>query len=98
MSEEDPIARFRELMARAHSVETHDPTAVCLATADGEGRPAARMVLLKGVEEAGFVFYTNYASRKAAHLAANPHASLCFFWPALYTQVRAEGTVERVTA
>jgi pyridoxamine 5'-phosphate oxidase len=98
MADDDPIARFRELFEQARAAETHDHTAVCLATADAEGRPAARMVLLKGVDEAGFIFYTSYASRKGSDLALNPRAALCFFWPALYTQVRVEGRVERVSA
>lgn len=97
MSQEDPIEKFRELLDRAHAAEAADPTAVALATADGEGRPAARIVLLKSVDERGFVFFTNYGSRKASDLARNPRAALCFFWPALQTQVRAEGTVERVS-
>jgi pyridoxamine 5'-phosphate oxidase len=92
----DPIDKFRELLERAHAVETADATAVALATADAEGRPAARMVLLKKVDERGFVFYTNYGSRKAQDLARNPLAALCFYWPALQTQVRVEGSVERV--
>jgi len=92
----DPIDKFRELLERAHAVEPADPTAVALATADAEGRPAARMVLLKMVDERGFVFFTNYGSRKAQDLARNPRAALCFFWPALQTQVRVEGSVERV--
>ena len=96
MSAQDPLEKFRELLAQAHAAETADPTAVALATADGEGRPAARIVLLKGVDARGFVFFTNYGSRKASDLARNPRAALCFYWPALSTQVRAEGAVERV--
>ena len=96
MSVQDPILKFRELLERAHAAEAADPTAVALATADGEGRPAARMVLRKGVDPRGFVFFTNYASDKASDLSRNPRAALCFYWPALATQVRAEGSVERV--
>ena len=96
MSDQDPIEKFRELLERAQAAETADPTAVALATADGEGRPAARIVLLKSVDTRGFVFFTNYGSRKASDLARNPRGALCFFWPALSTQVRAEGAVERV--
>jgi len=68
-----------------------------LATADGEGRPSARYVLLKAFDERGFVFYTNYDSRKARTLAENPYAALCFYWPSIDKQVRIEGRVERVT-
>ena len=68
MSLPDPIEKFRELLERARAVEAADPTAVALATADPEGRPAARMVLLKDVDERGFVFFTNYGSRKAQDL------------------------------
>jgi pyridoxamine 5'-phosphate oxidase len=97
MSAPDPIVRFKELLAQARATEVHDATAVTLATADASGRPAARMVLLKDIDELGFVFFTNYGSRKAAHLTENPRAALCFFWPALYTQVRVEGEVTRVS-
>jgi len=96
MSAQDPFEKFSELFDRAREAETADATAVALATVDGEGRPSARMVLLKGVDARGFVFFTNYASRKASDLARNPRAALCFYWPALYTQVRAEGEVARV--
>jgi pyridoxamine 5'-phosphate oxidase len=93
----DPVVRFQELFARAHASEP-DATAVALATADGSGAPSVRMVLLKAVDAAGFVFFTNYESRKAAELAVNPRAALCFYWPTLGAQVRVEGDVERVTA
>ena len=75
-----------------------DPTAAALATADADGRPSVRMVLVKGVEDAGFRFFTNLDSRKARELAENPHAALCFHWPSLTRQVRAEGTVEPLPA
>jgi pyridoxamine 5'-phosphate oxidase len=93
-----PIARFRELFARAAAEESCDHTAAALATADATGAPSARMVLLKGVDRRGFVFFTNYRSRKARELAANPRAALCFHWPTLEIQVRIEGAVERVSA
>jgi pyridoxamine 5'-phosphate oxidase len=93
----DPIAEFQELFARAGAREP-DATAVALATAGADGAPSVRMVLLKGVDAAGFVFFTNYESRKAAELAANPRAALCFYWPTIGVQVRVEGGVERVTA
>ena len=91
----DPVVRFQELFARAHGSEP-DATAVALATADASGAPSVRMVLLKAVDGAGFVFFTNYESRKAAELAVNPRAALCFNWPTLGVQVRVEGGVERV--
>ncbi len=92
----DPFARFREVYERAKA-SPFDHSAVTLATADEEGRPSARMVLLKGLDERGFVFYTNRTSRKGEHLAANPQAALCFYWAAIGEQVRVEGAVEPVT-
>src|SRR5690606_32378247 len=80
MSMEDPIARFVALLDEARELGLHEPTAMALATADAEGRPSVRMVLLKGVDERGFVFYTNLESRKAEELKANPRAALCFHW------------------
>ena len=98
MSEPHPVERFRELLAQARTTEAHDPTAVTLATASAEGRPAARMVLLKDVDDEGaFVFFTNYGSRKASDLTVNPQAALCFYWPVMYTQVRVEGETSRVS-
>lgn len=70
---------------------------MCLATATPDAYPSARMVLLKGVDARGFVFYTDYRSRKGQELADNPHASLCFFWPELERQVRINGAVQRVS-
>nr|WP_275668626.1 pyridoxamine 5'-phosphate oxidase [Crenalkalicoccus roseus] len=96
-STEDPIARFRAWLEEASRGEPSDPNAVCLATATPEGRPSARMVLLKGVDARGFVFYTNLESRKGRELAANPHAALCFHWKSLARSVRVEGPVERVS-
>jgi pyridoxamine 5'-phosphate oxidase len=92
----EPFRRFGEWMERAVAAGVAEPTAFTLATADREGRPSARMLLLKGFDEAGFVFYTNLQSRKAEELAANPHAALCFFWQPLELQVRIEGPVARV--
>jgi pyridoxamine 5'-phosphate oxidase len=92
----DPIARFRELLERARQADIREPTAMALATADAEGRPSVRMVLLKGVDEQGFTFYTNLESRKAAELTANPWAALCFHWQPLEVQVRVEGAVTPV--
>jgi pyridoxamine 5'-phosphate oxidase len=93
----DPIARFLDVYERAKKKDPGDHTRVALATADGDGRPAVRMVLLRGIDERGFVFYTNYDSRKAADLEANPRAALCFYWECIKQQVRVEGDVERVS-
>jgi pyridoxamine 5'-phosphate oxidase len=94
---EDPISRFEAWMEDARAAEPNDPNAVCLATATADGRPSARMVLLKGVDARGFVFYTNIESRKGGELAANPHAALCFHWKTLTRSVRVEGRVEPVS-
>ena len=96
MPVEDPIALFSALFEQAGR-ECAEPDAMVLSTVDPEGRPSARYVLLKGVDERGFVFYTNLGSRKARALAAHPHAALTFYWPALDKQVRVEGDVERVS-
>ncbi|WP_439596889.1 pyridoxamine 5'-phosphate oxidase [Falsiroseomonas sp.] len=97
-SAEDPIALFEAWMAEAAKTEPNDPNAVCLATATPEGRPSARMVLLKGVDQDGFVFYTNLESRKGGELARNPFAALCFHWKTLQRSVRVEGAVQPVSA
>lgn len=96
-TQDDPIAVFEGWMAEAAKSEPNDPNAVCLATATPEGRPSARMVLLKGVDADGFVFYTNLESRKGGELAGNPFAALCFHWKTLQRSVRVEGRVERVS-
>jgi pyridoxamine 5'-phosphate oxidase len=93
----DPIAVFRSVFERARTGAPFDPTAMTLATADGSGRVAARIVLLKEVDARGFVFYTNRASRKGRDLEANPHAAIVLHWPHVGEQVRVEGAVERVT-
>ena len=94
---DDPFALFETWFAEATASEPNDPEAMALATADDEGRPSVRMVLLKGHDERGFVFYTNLDSRKGAELAANPHASLLFHWKSLRRQVRIEGPVSAVS-
>jgi pyridoxamine 5'-phosphate oxidase len=94
---EDPYALFAEWLADATRSEPNDPNAMCLATATPDGRPSARMVLLKGHDARGFVFYTNLESRKGGELAANPQAALCFHWKTLTRSVRVEGCVEAVT-
>jgi len=83
-------------MAEAEAAEPNDPNAMALATCDPSGRPSVRMVLLKGAEPAGFVFYTNLESRKARELAANPMAALCFHWKTLRRQIRVEGPITPV--
>src|SRR3712207_3903561 len=96
----DPVERFAELLAAAQAVDRRllpEPTAMTLATAGPDGRPSALMVLLKGVDERGFVFYTNLDSRKGRDLRANPRAALCFHWPPLDVQVRVEGEASLVT-
>ena len=98
MTEQDPYALFAAWMEEATRSEPNDPNAMALATADAEGRPSVRMVLLKGVDARGFVFYTNLESRKGQQLQANANAALCFHWKSLRRQVRVEGAVEPVTA
>lgn len=92
----DPIETFGLWLTEAEESEPNDPTAMCLATVDDGGRPAARMVLLKGVDRRGFAFYTNLDSRKSHELILRPHAALCFHWKSLRRQVRVEGPVEPV--
>ena len=94
---EDPIPLFEAWMAEAAASEPNDPNAVCLATATPDGRPSARMVLLKDVDARGFVFYTNLESRKGGELAANPFAAMCFHWKTLQRSVRVEGRIEPVS-
>lgn len=95
MSSANPITEFLNAIERAAARQV-DTAPVALATADAEGRPSVRMVLLRGADERGFVFHTNYNSRKAGELAANPHAALCFHWPTLEEQIRVEGRIERL--
>lgn len=92
----DPIAQFAEWYELALATVKPLPNAAALATATRGGRPSVRMVLLKGYDRRGFVFYTNYRSRKARELARNPRASLLFYWGGLERQVRIEGRVEKV--
>lgn len=93
----DPLAAFREGLARAQTRESSDPTAMALATVSPDGRPSVRMVLLKEADERGFVFYTNFGSRKGREIEKNPFVALCIHWPKGAEQVRIEGRVERVT-
>src|SRR5690606_12348031 len=92
----DPYAQFGLWFDQAMHSEVREPTAMTLATATADGRPSARIVLLKGYDPQGFVFYTNYESRKGRELDTNAWASLLFFWPELERQVRIEGRVARV--
>lgn len=93
-----PFELFDEWLAAAAGTEPNDPNAVALATVDETGLPDVRMVLLKGFDERGFVFYTNLESRKGRELAAQPKAALCFHWKTLRRQVRVRGAVEAVSA
>jgi pyridoxamine 5'-phosphate oxidase len=93
----DPIRQFRLWLEQAVAAEVPDPTAMTLATATPDGRPSARIVLLKGADEGGFTFHTNYESRKGGELDVNPNAALVFYWSGLERQVRIEGRVERVS-
>lgn len=93
----EPIEAFRVLLAEATEKEPDVPTAASLATATPEGAPSVRMVLLKDVDERGFVFYTNMESQKGLEITANPRAALCFHWKSLRRQVRVEGAVEMVS-
>jgi len=97
MPSENPIVAFQEAAARAESQQI-DITPVALATADQTGRPSVRVVLLRGLDERGFVFHTNYDSRKGRELAENPYGALCFYWPTLEEQIRVEGPVDRLPA
>jgi pyridoxamine 5'-phosphate oxidase len=94
----DPLKQFGMWMFEAIQARVPEATAMTLATASAKGRPSARIVLLKGLDARGFVFYTNYASRKGQELAQNPQAALTFLWKELERQVRIEGRAEKVTA
>jgi len=94
----DPIELFTRWFDEAVAAAIPEPNAMTLATVDAAGRPAARIVLMKGVDARGLVFHTNYDSRKGRDLAANPRAVLLFFWVELERQVRIDGTAERVSA
>jgi len=89
----DPFALFHDWYTEARTTELNDSNAMALATADADGHPSVRMVLLKGYDERGFVFYTNRESRKAGDLAANPHVALLFHWKSLRRQIRIEGPI-----
>jgi pyridoxamine 5'-phosphate oxidase len=97
MGSAHPITEFLNAVERAtaHQVDT---APAALATVDAQGRPSIRIVLIRGIDERGFVFHTNYTSRKGRELDTNPHASLCFYWPTLDEQIRIDGTVTRLPA
>jgi pyridoxamine 5'-phosphate oxidase len=95
IAEDEPLSPFRRWLDEAWKGEPN-AHAMTLATSSLDGRPSARVVLLKGLDQRGFVFYTNLESRKSSELAANPHAALCFLWKSLNRQVRVEGIVETV--
>jgi pyridoxamine 5'-phosphate oxidase len=95
--DEDPVAQFRLWLSQARDAGITFPEAMTLATADASRRPSARTVLLRGVDELGFVFFTNYESRKGTELAENPNAALTFFWKELERQVCVAGTVARTS-
>ncbi|MGH2751115.1 MAG: pyridoxamine 5'-phosphate oxidase [Actinomycetota bacterium] len=94
----DPFVQFDDWMRTALDAGLRMPNEMTLATADAKGKPAARIVLLKGVDSRGFVFFTNYESRKGKHLADNRHAALVFYWAELERQIDVAGSVERVSA
>jgi pyridoxamine 5'-phosphate oxidase len=93
----DPIEQFREWFDEALAADLHEPNAMTLATATPDGRPSARVVLLKGFDERGFVFYTSYEGRKSRELEINPYCALVFYWGELERQVRVEGRVEHIS-
>ena len=95
-NESDPVQAFQGWFEDAQKSKVPIPEAMCLATATRQGAPAARIVLLKAADERGFVFFTNYESRKAMDLDTNPRASLCFHWAELERQVRVDGPVEKI--
>jgi pyridoxamine 5'-phosphate oxidase len=94
----DPLTTFREWFEEARAAGVEVPEAMTVATADADGRPSARMLLLKSADERGFTFFTGYESRKGRELEANPRAALVFYWRPLGRQVRVEGTVRRLSA
>lgn len=97
MTANNPFELFAEIFQRAQALDIENANAMHLATVDGEGRPAVRVVLLKDFDETGFVFYTNLDSRKGRQLAGNPNAELNFYWRELARQIRVSGAVEPVT-
>ena len=97
LDDQDPFRRFAQLYKIVLQSEVQEPSAVILATSTPEGKPSARVVLLKGFDERGFVFYTNLESRKGKEIAQNPNATLCFYWEVIHHQIRVEGKVNQVS-
>ncbi len=93
----DPIKQFEKWFEEAREADVPEQNAMTLATATSDGRPSARIVLLKGFSDEGFVFYTNYLSRKGKEIGKNPLGALTFFWPSMERQIRIEGTLEKVS-
>lgn len=96
--DQSPFTQFGKWFKEAVDAQLYEPNVMTLATADLSGKPSARILLLKAFDENGFVFYTNYASKKGEQLAQNPQAAMVFFWPELERQVRIEGTIVKVSA
>ncbi len=94
--QDDPMAMFKAWMAEAAKTEPNDPNAMAVASVDADGRPNVRMILLKGADAAGFVFYTNFESTKGRELLGQRHAALCFHWKTMRKQVRARGPVSPI--
>lgn len=94
----DPFEQFGSWFTQARDASGHEPNAMTVATVDADGRPSARIVLLKGYDTRGFVFFSNYESRKGQALTANPFAALIFYWPEYERQIRIEGRVEKVAS
>ncbi|QNR24036.1 pyridoxamine 5'-phosphate oxidase [Croceimicrobium hydrocarbonivorans] len=95
---ENPLSQFQNWYQEYEASKPKDPNAFVLATVDSKGMPHSRVLLLKGIDQGGFEFYTNYQSAKGQELAANPKASMCFFWPELERQIRVEGEVQKLSA
>jgi pyridoxamine 5'-phosphate oxidase len=93
----NPMAQFEKWFSEAIEAQCHEPNAMTLATATPKGIPSARTVLLKGIDERGFIFYTNYESKKGEEIRENNHVSLLFFWPELARQVRIDGMAEKLS-
>lgn len=93
----NPIEQFKKWFSEASIAQVPEPNAVSVATVSAEGRPSSRIVLLKGYDESGFVFFTNYESRKGREIIQNPYVSLLFFWPELERQIRIEGKAEKIS-
>ncbi|QJD98485.1 pyridoxamine 5'-phosphate oxidase [Mucilaginibacter robiniae] len=96
-TDNNPIKQFENWFTEALQAQIHEPNAMTLATATHDGRPSARILLLKGFDERGFIFYTNYLSRKGKEITKNPHAAMTFFWGPLERQIRIEGTLEKLS-